>query len=116
VAPLSLLDLRSILLRQQAVAELVHRTPEDARSTNNSAKFMTSNGSTAAPCGQCHPKDLLALRKSLELLPKLQENVQHFNSQRLVALRDRWDSLVDVTIRIAETLVDDPPLSLAGAV
>ncbi|HBD07189.1 MAG TPA: DNA mismatch repair protein MutS [Syntrophobacteraceae bacterium] len=110
-----LLDLRSIQFRQQAVAELV---TQDIRRRQICQRFSHMHDilrlNSRIHVGNATPRDLYALRKSLELLPSLHNELLPFNSHRLAALRDRWDMLADVTDQIAQTLVDDPPLSLAA--
>ncbi|MBS1802917.1 MAG: DNA mismatch repair protein MutS [Acidobacteria bacterium] len=64
------------------------------------------------------PRDVRALAASLARLPGLQAAVHPFESQLWRDLALRLDTLADVTARIAATLVEEPPLTMAdgGAV
>jgi DNA mismatch repair protein MutS len=109
-----LLGLRAILLRQQGVSELVTQDGRRRQIRERLGSVLDIERlNSRIHIGNATPRDLLALRKSLELLPGLHNDLQHLSSQRLMVLRDQWDALVDVTAHIAASLVDEPPLSLA---
>jgi len=110
-----LLDLAQIKLRQQAVAEWV----EKDTLRENILKLLEKihdverlNGRISL--GNANPRDLLALKKSLQVLPQLEPALSQCVSHRLLELGEHWDNLSDVAQRIDATMVDDPPLSLAG--
>ena len=60
-----------------------------------------------------NPRDLLALASSLGKLPTVRAGLSHLNAERLEALREQCDELGDLRERIASSLEDEPPLSLA---
>jgi DNA mismatch repair protein MutS len=60
-----------------------------------------------------NPRDLLALAASFGRLPGIREALGRFKSERLRSLRDTVDELADLRARIENTLVEEPPLSLA---
>jgi len=60
-----------------------------------------------------HPRDLLTLACSLAKLPAVRLALSHFPAERLQALYGQCDELADLSERIASSLEDEPPLTLA---
>ena len=60
-----------------------------------------------------NPRDLLALGMSLARLPGVRAGLMRFETARLRELHGQCDELADVRERIAATIGDDPPLTLA---
>jgi len=60
-----------------------------------------------------NPRDLLALAASLAKLPALRTALSHFTAKRLHSLHEQCDELGDLRDRIASSLEDEPPLTLA---
>jgi DNA mismatch repair protein MutS len=60
-----------------------------------------------------NPRDLLALALSLGKLPAVREKLSHFPAERLRTLHAQCDELADLRERIASSLEDEPPLTLA---
>jgi len=58
------------------------------------------------------PRDVRALAASLSRLPGLKTALTAMQAARWQALTERLDPLVDVTEKIATTLVEEPPLTL----
>jgi DNA mismatch repair protein MutS len=109
-----LLELLPIKLRQQAVAEMVEQDGLRDQILKHLEVIYDLERLTGRVClGNATPRDVLALRKSLETLPQLEEDLRPCTSHRLVELRERWQPLTDVAAAIAATMVDDPPLGLA---
>ncbi len=67
-------------------------------------------GRTAA--GQAGPRELIALRRSLEAIPSITAELETVGAPTLLALRGDVPDMQAVAARVAETLVDDPPASL----
>ncbi|GKT07586.1 DNA mismatch repair protein MutS [Desulforhabdus sp. TSK] len=110
-----LLDLQAIHERQEAVAELVERADLRAEIVGhlevmNDLERLNSRNST----GSSSPRDLVALKKSLQILPSLQRTLGGCASPRLAALGQSWDPLVDVADHLESTLTDPPPVTLAS--
>ena len=59
------------------------------------------------------PRDVRALAASLSRLPGLRSALQAMQAPKWSELAERLDILEDVTSRIASTLVEEPPLTLA---
>ena len=59
------------------------------------------------------PRDLAALRRSLEQVPKIRQTLSDSQSSLLQVLSENADELPDVRELIAGAISDDPPLNLA---
>jgi DNA mismatch repair protein MutS len=59
------------------------------------------------------PRDLVALRRSLERVPDLRREIEPLDAPLLQYLSGDLDDLADVRGHIAEALADDPPAQLA---
>ena len=55
------------------------------------------------------PRDLAALRRSLEHIPTINQGLSDAGSSLLHVLRENTDDLPDVRARISEAISDDPP-------
>ena len=62
--------------------------------------------------GTVSPRELVALRRSIEGLPDIQKALEGADNGLLAAFTARWDSLADLAVLIKEALVDDPPATL----
>jgi DNA mismatch repair protein MutS len=62
--------------------------------------------------GTAGPRDLLALGRSLAVLPGIRQQIADCRSARLAELRARMDELPDVRDRILNGISDEPPLNL----
>ncbi|MEZ6063823.1 MAG: DNA mismatch repair protein MutS [Planctomycetaceae bacterium] len=63
--------------------------------------------------GRCSPRDLTCLASTLEQLPKLRAKLAQRNAKRLQTLEQRIDLCPDVRHVIQESIVDEPPLTVA---
>lgn len=59
-----------------------------------------------------NPRDLIAFRNSLEMLPHIRNLLGEFNSQLLKELYENLDPLEDLYQLILEAIEDDPPISV----
>ena len=59
------------------------------------------------------PRDLAALRRSLEQVPTIRQTLSDSPSSLLQVLRENADELADVRASIAVAISDDPPLNLS---
>ncbi|HYG12407.1 MAG TPA: DNA mismatch repair protein MutS, partial [Pyrinomonadaceae bacterium] len=59
------------------------------------------------------PRDLAALRRSLEQVPTIRQTLSDAGSSLLQVLRENADELTDVRDAIAQAISDDPPLNLS---
>ncbi len=63
--------------------------------------------------GVANPRELLALRDSLRIVPSIQTMLQEFSALRLSRIRDTLDALDDVTALIEAAIADDPPATVS---
>jgi DNA mismatch repair protein MutS len=63
--------------------------------------------------GSAAPRELLALGKSLEKIPKIKKTVQSRAAAKLVELQEQLDELPEVRDRILSAIADAPPVNIA---
>jgi DNA mismatch repair protein MutS len=106
-------DIEAIETRLQCVQELVNDslTREEVRhqlGRLGDLERMTSRIAT----GVASPRDLAALRQSLQVLPELHAALQPVQTPRLQHLREAIRGIPDLVGFIARAIVDDPPATL----
>ncbi len=108
-----LYTLQPLQERQGAVAELVEE------STKRSQLRQTLEGVAdlerivgRLSFGSVSPRDLVALRRSIQTLPAVEEWVRSGEGTWFTERAGQWDNLADVENRIAQTIVEEPPASL----
>ena len=104
-----LVDLNGIRSRQDAVEELgrdavARGQMRDALKAVLDLERLTGKISLAA----AHPRDLVALKTSLQPLPKLRVLLASAASGPLAELRGRWDDADDIAGRIDRAILDEP--------
>ena len=111
LAPLRKLD--PILSRQRGVAEFVDQPfkREDIRELLKSVLDIERLAARVST-GRANARDLIGLANSLGLVPAMGAKLSDCYSERLAALADALDPLLDLTTRIKETIVEQPPLGL----
>ena len=112
-----LLDLHGLVARQDGIDVFYHDTPLRV-AVIALLDQMADLERLANRVGQriATPRDLTALRGSLQLVPRLQEELGR--SQRaavvpLAALNERLDPCADLVRLISQAIADEPPLKLA---
>ena len=108
-----LTDVGRIDARLDAVAEAVRLTIErrevrDALKGIHDLERLTGKISLAA----ANPRDLVALKRSLEPLPKVRAILQAFTAGPFREIRDGWDDARDVAELIDKAILDEPALAL----
>jgi len=106
-------DIEAIETRLQCVQELVNDslTREEVRhqlGRLGDLERLTSRIAT----GVASPRDLAALRQSLQVLPELHAALQPVQTPRLQHLREAIRGIPDLVGFIARAIVDDPPATL----
>ncbi len=106
-----LLQRARIEARLDAVAALHHDFDlrEKIRDLLRQAQDLERLGGRLA-LAKATPRDLVALRRTLDLVPALLNALEGTTAQLLVELRAQLDPCDDVRQHIAEALVDEPPL------
>ncbi len=109
-----LVDLPSILERQQAVSELVERRPlrmalqRQLRPMGDLERLAGRAGA-----GTASARDLVALADGLERLPGLAHLLRGCTSGLLRTLERPWPELEELAVRLRHHLVEAPPLALS---
>jgi DNA mismatch repair protein MutS len=62
--------------------------------------------------GRANARDLLALRQSIEILPRLRHPLSDARASLLQVLSENLDELEDVRARVAEAIADEPPAAI----
>ncbi len=98
--------------RQDAVKELVNQVGDrmSIRGHLKAIKDLERLNSRIV-LGVANPRDLINLVHSLENLPRLQQILVSFQSNILQTMYADWDALQDVSSWIAESIMENPPLS-----
>jgi DNA mismatch repair protein MutS len=63
--------------------------------------------------GTAGPRELLALGRSLAVIPRVKEQTAEFKSARLQRLHAELDGIAEVRDRILNAIADEPPVNLA---
>jgi len=104
-------DVAAITDRQDAVAELVRR-PALREAARGGLRLIADLARLIGRVGHASagPRDLAALRLSLERLPTLRASLAEATAARLRALTAAVETHEDLAALIAGALVDDPPV------
>lgn len=107
-----LLNLAQIQERQDAVKELFEKPflVEELKEFLFTIHDLERLSSRIA-FGNGNPREMVALRLSLQGLPTLREILYKLKADAFQKMADAFDDLHDVCANIATTLVDDPPIS-----
>ncbi|MFA5745362.1 MAG: DNA mismatch repair protein MutS [archaeon] len=62
--------------------------------------------------GNCNPRDLIALKQSLQIIPNIKTTLQDGDSNKLKEIRENLVSLNNIVKLIDAGVVDSPPLSI----
>jgi len=109
---LPLLNLDELRRRQDAIQSMIasvqtHGRLGDALGEIHDLERLTSR-IMAAVAG---PRELLALRDSLRLVPAIHALLREFAVPRLTEIREQLDALEDVVLLIEAAIAEDPPAS-----
>jgi len=59
-----------------------------------------------------NPRDLIAFKTSLEMLPHIKNIIKDFKSPLFIELYEQLDTLEDITSLITNSITDDPPINI----
>lgn len=106
-------DVASIKMRQQGVKELFGNVMMrvDIKELLKGV-YDIERISTKISCGRANPRDIVSLKHSLSLLPKLKDLLAGCKSEIIKSLYNDLDIVEEVRVLIGITLVDDPPLNI----
>lgn len=63
--------------------------------------------------GNANPRDLISLKNSADIVPKIKELLSEATTSLLEVLRDDLDDLSDLSNLISEAISDEPPINLS---
>lgn len=108
-----LLDAGQINMRLDAVSVFVRDgvLRGDVRKHLYKMHDLTRIASRLA-AGRATARDLVALARSLRLIPEVRNLLSHREEQVLLGLQGRLDGLNDIHDKVSASLVDDPPLKI----
>lgn len=101
-----------ILNRQKAIAILNKNTVErDEIREYLNAIYDLERLLTKVSYNSINPKDMIALKNSLSMLPAIKNSLSVLDTTLLKELNNTIDSLIDITELIDKSIIDDPPMS-----
>ena len=108
-----LLDLEQIKLRSDAVEDakekqLARRSVRKALQEVHDIQRLNAR----IALDRCNARDLIALKHSIQRLPRIHSLVEGFASRLFVEITSKWDDLADVAGLIQDAISDDPPLTI----
>ncbi len=108
-----LIERDGIIRRQNAIKELLDKYAdrEDIRESLNPVydlERITARISTKS----AGPRELVAFKTSLEMLPYIKDNLANMESELLKEICDKLDTLSDIFELIDSAIVPDPPLQI----
>lgn len=108
-----LLDCGTIHHRLEAVGELkdLFQQRVSLRSGLRNVQDIARLGSRVT-LGIAGPRELLALKQSVDALPELRSHLQSFVASLLADVRESWDDCRDVHDAIAQAVKPDAPMAL----
>jgi DNA mismatch repair protein MutS len=110
---LPLLDLSELERRQDAVQALTAGVQTQSRLMGKLAEIHDLERLISrVMIGVANPRELLALRDSLRIVPSIVTLLQEFLVPRLREIRDQLDALEDMVALIETAISDDPPASV----
>lgn len=103
-----LVDTRAIMLRQDAVEELITHPDEHLNRALSQVRDLERQ-IYRIKTKSAGPREYVALRLSCEELPKIKQSLKRCSSIRLKALYEQIDPLEECSSAIRRALVDTPP-------
>jgi DNA mismatch repair protein MutS len=109
-----LLNKEEILSRQESIQELIDHSYIFSSLIQHLDKIRDLERLiTKIACHQASPKDLVALRFSLEILPFLKKDLEKFQTKLLQQSLSNMHNFEEVSTLIQNALIDSPPFRLS---
>lgn len=67
---------------------------------------------TKISCKSANPRDLIAFKNSLEMLPYIKNMITHFQAELFCKCSEQMDDLKDLYELIASAIVEEPPIAM----
>ena len=107
-----LIDQEEIIKRQDFVKELLNNSVDrDEVREYLSAIYDLERLLTKVSYKSANPRDLVALKNSLKMLPHIKNIISNFECQLVKELNENLDPLEDIAALIDQAIIEDPPLS-----
>ena len=108
-----LIDRDEILNRQELIQEFNDNSidREEIREYLNPV-YDLERLMTKISCKSANPRDLIAFKNSLEMLPYIKNIIGHFKSSLCVDSLKDMDDLNDIYQLIESSIIDDPPITM----
>ncbi len=108
-----LIDKKEILLRLDAVEELKKQAISRAEIREYlSPVYDLERLITRITYGSANPRDLIAFKSSLEMLPPIRYILEEMQSELLRTIYQDMDSLSDLCALVQRAIQDEPPLAM----
>ncbi|TYO97807.1 DNA mismatch repair protein MutS [Desulfallas thermosapovorans] len=108
-----LLDSSTIKKRLDAVEELLNNLIMRTQLRENLKQvYDLERLAGRVAYGSANARDLLALRKSFDVLPKIKALINNVNSELLIDIINSLDDMSDINELLHRALVDDPPVQV----
>lgn len=107
-----LINIEAIKERQDAISCLMDNSVDrDELREYMNAIYDLERLLTKVSYGSANPRDMIALKTSLAMLPHIKNILASFDSTLLKRIDADTDELSDITKIIEDAIIDDPPLS-----
>ena len=108
-----LIDKAEIIKRQDMIEELNNNAidREEIREYLNPI-YDIERLMTRISCKTANPRDLIAFRNSLEMLPHIKNIIGHFGSEMFKDCFEKMDDLGDLYRLIDSAIVEEPPITI----
>lgn len=108
-----LIDKAEIVKRQDMIEELNNNAidREEIREYLNPI-YDLERLMTRISCKTANPRDLIAFRNSLEMIPHIKNIIGHFNSEMFKECFEKMDDLGDLYRLIDSAIVEEPPITI----
>ncbi len=108
-----LVDEDAILERQDAIEELCKKSVDrDEIREYLNAIYDLERLLSRVSYHSVNPRDMIALRNSLDMLPAIRSVLADMESAELKGLYEGIDDLADITERIRAAIIEEPPLTI----
>ncbi len=108
-----LIDRDQIILRQDVIAELSeHQIDREELREYLNPIYDLERLMTKISCKSANPRDLIAFRNSLRMLPYIKQIIGTFQSELFRKYFDSLDDLSDIYSLIDSAIVEEPPITM----
>ena len=108
-----LVDEDEILRRQDAIEELCNNSVDrDEIREYLNAIYDLERLLSRVSYHSINPRDMIALRNSLQMLPAVRQILSGMEAEPLKELYEKMDDLTDITEKIADAFIEEPPLTI----